>query len=409
MQTKLSYEQEAQVQDHDMRITPNKNLQSVGLIASGVLLFMCSLAGIGTGFKLVFSEWANFFLAIIGSEVAPFTGLAAGVLCSALLESSSAVIATTIISLSSMVAVGLPLATAVRFGIPFILGANLGTTVGNTITLFAIRKATTKEEFHTTIPGVIIDDMYKFLNVSLFFILEVTTGFLSNVAMAVGSLIDKAGLGGSIGLFEKDVIDILIVDPIIGPLKSALRYFLGSQLTGIVFLVLWFGVLIFAIDFLITRGLRSLLETDWEGKVSRAFRSRIESFVTGFSISWISGSSSVGTSMLIPMLATKIASLEMALPYVVGCGLATTVDLSQLYGYFAGGITGIMLGSAHIILNVFSVFVWLVSPLRVLPMRMAKAVGQRIISSNHAALSLIGYALMFVIVPLMVLLITQRI
>ena len=78
------------------------------LLVSGVFLFLCSLEGVGCGFKLMFSEWANVILSLIESGVAPFTGLAISVLVTTLLECSSAVVATTMISMASIVAVGLP-------------------------------------------------------------------------------------------------------------------------------------------------------------------------------------------------------------------------------------------------------------------------------------------------------------
>lgn len=388
----------------------NKKIQTVTLLVSGVFLFVCSLEGVGYGFKLIFREWANFFLSMTGSEVAPFTGLAIGVLSAALLESSSAVIATTMMMMAGMVAGGLPLPLAIRFGVPFVLGANLGTTVGNIITLFAIRKATTKEEFNATIPAVIVDDIYTFLNISLFFILEVTTGFLSNLVMDLGFFLNEMlKLEKFFALFEKGLIEILIEEPIINPLGNIFRTFFGDQLSGILFFILWFAIVLISIDFLITKGLNRLIETDWADRVSSAFKSPIKSFSTGFFITWVVGSSSVGTSLMVPMVATRIVNLEQAFPYIVGCGLATTMDLSQMYGYVAGGVVGVMLGSAHIILNVFSVFIWLVLPLRAVPLKMARTVGQRMATSNHCALLLIGYALLFVIVPLIILFITQRI
>ena len=112
---------------------------------------------------------------------------------------------------------------------------------------------------------------------------------------------------------------------------------------------------------------------------------------------------------MVPMVATRMVNLEQVFPYIVGCGLATTVDLSQLYGYVAGGVVGVMLGSVHIILNVFSVLVWLILPLRAIPLKMARTIGQRIATSKHSILLLIGYALSFVIIPLIILIITQSI
>ena len=384
-----------------------EKVQILGLLIAGVFLFVCSLQGVGRGFKLVFSEWANLFLSMIESGVAPFTGLAIGVLATTILVSSSAVIATTMVSMASMVAAGLSLSSAMRFGVPMVLGANLGTTVSNTVTLFAIRRATTQEEFNATIPAVIVDDIFKFLTVIIFFTLEVTTGFLSTITTALGAFIyELLRLEQIFAIFEKSVIDILIEEPIIKPLERIFSTWFGAQLGGLFFFILWFALVVVSIDLLITKGLNKLIETDWADRLSAALDSPFKSFTTGFFITWLVGSSSVGTSLIIPMVATKIVNLKKAYPYICGCALGTTLDLAQIYGYMAGGVVSIMLGLTHVLFNVFGLTLWLVSPLRIVPPRIANAAGRFIASSPHSTLLLIAYAIgTFVLLPLMVILI----
>ena len=129
----------------------NEKIKMIILLVAGVSLFICALEGVGFGFKLMFKEYAQFFLSMVESDMAPYAGLAIGVIATTLLESSSAVVATTMMSMAGMVESGLHLASAIRFGIPMVMGANVGTTVGNTITLFAIRRSTTREEFDRSI------------------------------------------------------------------------------------------------------------------------------------------------------------------------------------------------------------------------------------------------------------------
>jgi len=387
------------------RVVGSEKLQTVSLLFSGIFLFVCSLEGVEHGFKLVFSEWANFFLSMVKSGVAPFTGLAIGVLSTALLESSSAVIATAMVSMAGMVAGGLPLSSAIRFGVPMVLGANIGTTAGSTIVLFGLRRSTTIEEFNATIPGVILGDMYKILTVVFFFTLEVTTGFLSNIATRLGFfLYETLKLEKVFAIFEKSVLDIFIKDPIIKPIGNAFILFFGGQVGGILFFILWFVFIVISIDFLIMKGLKRLIQTDWADRVLSAFKKSFKSFATGFSLTWLVGSSSIGTSLAIPMIATKMVSIEEVYPYLCGCGLATTVDLSQIYGYIAGGVVGVMLGLSHVILNIFALILWLATPLRVLPLKIAKIIGRFIASNSHSALLLLIYALsVFIFIPLIVI------
>jgi sodium-dependent phosphate cotransporter len=102
---------------------------------------------------------------MISSDSAAITGLALEMLCTALVQSSSAVVAATMVNMAGMVAGGLPLSDAIRFGVPMILGANIGTTVTNTIVAFSVERGMTMEEFKDTIPGVIVDDVYEALTI----------------------------------------------------------------------------------------------------------------------------------------------------------------------------------------------------------------------------------------------------
>lgn len=91
--------------------------------------------------------------------------------------------------------------------------------------------------------------------------------------------------------------------------------------------------------------------------------------------------------------------------YICGCGLATTVDLAQLYGYIAGGLVSVMLGLTHVLLNIFGLVLWLISPLRFVPVRIAKRLGRFITSNPNSAILLIGYATcVFIVLPLLVIL-----
>jgi hypothetical protein len=354
----------------------------------------------------MFKEYTKVFLSMLNSGVAPFAGLAIGVLATTLLESSSAVVATTMMSMAGMVESGFPLASSIRFGVPIVLGANVGTTVGNTLTLFAIRRSTTKEEFNATIPGVLVDDIYKFLTVSLFFTLEATTGFLSKIVTKLGYyLFELLKLEEALATFENTIIDILIEEPIVKPLGNVFTDVFGARLSGLLLFILWFLMVVLAIDFFISKGLKMLIQTDWAERVSQAFETPVKGFLTGFTITWLVGSSSIGTSLAIPMIATKMVTLEMAYPYLCGCALATTVDLAQIYGYIAGGVVGVMLGLAHVLLNIMALIIWLVTPLRTIPVKIANIVGGYISSRPYSALLLVGYAVgVFIILPLIVIL-----
>jgi sodium-dependent phosphate cotransporter len=357
-----------------------------------------------SGFKLIFAEWQEGILGMITADTAPVTGLAVGILGTALVQSSSAVVAATMVSMSGMVSSGLPLDVAMHFGVPMVLGANIGTTITNTIVVFGVKRGMTMREFGDTIPGVIVDDVYEALTIALFFIVEMTTGFISNTVLVLGDfLIESLRLEDIFATFDKTIIDIIIKEPLVKPFKNLMTDLFGIKIGGFIIFIIWFGIIVFSMG-LITKGLDNLIKTDWEDKVRAAFSSPIRGFFTGFSITWLVGSSSIGSSLMVPFLATKVVDLKKAYPYLCGCNMATTVDLSQIYGYIAGGVVGVMLGSAHVLLNIMALLLWLISPLRFVPVRIAEKIGKRIQANENASLTLaIWVIIIFFILPIAII------
>jgi sodium-dependent phosphate cotransporter len=385
-------------------ILSNNKVRLILILVVGIFLFISSLEGVKSGFKLIFAEWQKGILSMITDNTAPLTGLAIGILSTSLVQSSSAVVAATMVSMSGMVAGGLPMGAAMKFGVPMILGANIGTTVTNTIVIFGVRRGMTMNEFGDTIPGVIVDDVYEALTISLFFILELASGIISNTALMIGEVLSTAlNLEEVLAAFDKTIIDIIIKEPLVNPLKTLVVDALGQRVGGVVIFVFWFLVIIFSMG-LITKGLENLIQTDWEDRVKSAFSSPTRGFFTGFSITWLVGSSSIGTSLMVPFLATKVVNLQKAYPYLCGCNMGTTVDLSQIYGYIAGGIVGIMLGSAHVMLNIVALLLWLVSPLRFVPVLVAEKIGERIQQNENAAFNLVIWVVaIFFLLPIIII------
>jgi sodium-dependent phosphate cotransporter len=373
-------------------------------LALSIYLFIASLEGVKSGFKLIFAEWQSNILGMITSNTAPMTGLALGMLSTALVQSSSAVVAPTMVSMSGMVASGLPLESAIPFGVPMVLGANIGTTVTNTIVAFGIQRGMTMDEFKDTIPGVIVDDVYEALTITIFFILELSTGIISKTVLRLGSFYTEVlKMEDVFAAFDKTIVDIVIGDPLIKPMKSLAVGFLGDRFGGVFLFLVWFVVIIVSMG-MITKGLEKIIETGWEDKVKAAFENPYRGFATGFSITFLVGSSSIGSSLVIPFLATKVVNLKTAYPYLVGCNMATTVDLSQIYGYVAGGVVGMILGSAHVLLNILALTLWLISPLRFVPVRTAEWLGGKITSNPNAAYALLAWVVVvFFVIPIMVI------
>jgi sodium-dependent phosphate cotransporter len=341
---------------------------------------------------------------MITGNTAAITGLALGMLSTALVQSSSAVVAATMVSMSGMVDSGLPLDAAIKFGVPMVLGANIGTTVTNTIVAFGIERGMTLKEFKDTIPGVIVDDVYEGLTIALFFTLELTTGLISKIVLMLGDFYtDVLQMESFFAAFEDTIIDIIISDPLIKPMKNIVVDRIGVLGGGLFMFIFWFIVIIISMG-IITNGLEKLIESGWEDKVRAAFESPLRGFLTGFTVTFIVGSSSIGSSLVIPFLATRVINLKTAYPYLVGCNLATAVDMSQIYGYIAGGTVGMILGSAHVLLNLMALTLWFLSPLRFVPVKVAEWIGGMITENEDAIYRLLLWVIIiFFVIPIIII------
>ena len=84
--------------------------------------------------------------------------------------------------------------------------------------------------------------------------------------------------------------------------------------------------------------------------------------------------------------------------------MGTTVDMSQIYGYMAGGVVGIMLGAAHVLLNTMALLLWLVSPLRFVPIVVAEKIGEAIKNNENAGLTLVFWVIgIFFVLPILII------
>ena len=117
------------------------------------LLLAVSL--IGGGFKTATTDNAGALFSLASN---PFAGLVVGILATSLIQSSSTVTAIIV----GLVAGGLPVAAA----IPMVMGANVGTTITNTIvSLGHVRKA---DEFKRAFAAATIHDFFNLVSVHYF-------------------------------------------------------------------------------------------------------------------------------------------------------------------------------------------------------------------------------------------------
>ena len=111
-----------------------------------------------------------------GDDMNPVSGLMVGILCTVCLQSSS----TTTSIIVTLVGAG---AISVSQGIYMVMGANIGTSVTNTIV--AMGQYGDGDQLERAFAGATVHDMFNFLTVAILFPVEVITGMLDALTAAM--------------------------------------------------------------------------------------------------------------------------------------------------------------------------------------------------------------------------------
>ncbi|XP_003226172.2 sodium-dependent phosphate transport protein 2B [Anolis carolinensis] len=146
-----------------------KNIGKFILLLGLLYFFVCSLDVLSSAFQLVGGKAAGDIFKDGSVLSNPVAGLVIGVLVTVMVQSSS----TSSSIIVSMVSSSL---LSVRHGIPIIMGANIGTSVTNTIV--ALMQAGDRNEFRRAFAGATVHDFFNWLSVFVLLPIEVASGYL---------------------------------------------------------------------------------------------------------------------------------------------------------------------------------------------------------------------------------------
>jgi len=151
-------------------------LVKITLLIGLLYLFICSLSFLSSAFRLLGGRAAG--RAFSENEILsnPIAGLMIGVLVTVLVQSSST-------STSIVVAMVAGDVLKVKNAIYIIMGANIGTTVTNT--LVSLGQVIDRDQFRRAFAAATVHDMFNFVTVLLFLPLEVITGYLFALTDAI--------------------------------------------------------------------------------------------------------------------------------------------------------------------------------------------------------------------------------
>ena len=328
------------------------------LVLTAVYLFLVSIGLMGVAFK---GFGKGFAENLIRTTSNPFVGLFIGILATSLVQSSST---TTSIVVGIVGSGVLGMANA----IPIIMGANIGTTVTNT--LVSIGHIGRREEFKRAITGGSVHDFFNIMCVCIMFPLELAFGFLSKMASWMSSIF--VNMGG-----------IRFTSPIKLATKPVIHFFkylvirLGATNDAVHIILLVISiVLLFVSLYFIVKLMRSLVVKRTEIVLNNVIgKHAIAAIFVSIIFTTIVQSSSITIALMIPLIAAGILTVETMFPLIMGANIGTTTT-AILASFATGNIAAITVAFVHFLFNMIGVcFIYPIKALRIIPIGLAKNLG----------------------------------
>lgn len=340
----------------DNRIT---RILKVILIFILLYAFLVSISLIGHSFKGFGKEFTDM---LIKTTSNPLIGFFVGLLATSIIQSSGTVTSTIV----AFVASGM---LSVRNAVPIVMGANIGTTVTNT--LVALGHFSRREEFKRALSCSTMHDFFNILTAVVLLPIELSTHYLERTAGFFAEIFcEFSGLNirSPLEIIIKpalNVIDRFYCDSMHLPVKLASVFMLITALLTL-FFSLFYGMKI----------MRSLIIRRTEVVLNNVLEKNAAIvMLMGMVFTALVHSSSVTTSLLVPIVASGILSVENAFPLTLGANLGTTI--TAMIASLTGNVAAVTIAFTHFLFNLTGILIFY--PLKILrriPLAMAKGMGE---------------------------------
>jgi sodium-dependent phosphate cotransporter len=324
-----------------------------------LFVFLLGIKGLGEGFELLGSDLLERFF--VATEN-PFIGLIVGLLATTVMQSSS-VTTSMVVALVAAPETPLPLANA----IPMIMGANIGTTVTSLIVSLGHMGRT--EEFRRAFPVALCHDLFNYFTVLLLLPLELATGYLRHTAVTLSSFAE----GATGGTYQSPIRSLLNAG--FQPIQTAVQAVIPAQAAQAMAVIVIGGLLIFAALFMLVRVMRAATHGRIEVMMTRVFDMHpVFGMLIGVIVTVMVQSSSITTSLLVPLAAAGLIRLEQAFPVTLGANIGTTVTafMAALAVSGPNAPVGLEIALVHLLFNLSGILlIYPVKAIRRIPLGLA--------------------------------------
>ena len=357
----------------------------IAAVFAVLYLFLVSIGMIGSAFKGLGRGFAE---SLFQSQASPFIGLFIGVLATGLIQSSS----TTTSLVVGMVAAGTfgsDPELAVAAAVPYIMGANIGTSITNTIV--SLGHIVNREEFKRAFSASVVHDFFNILAVIIIFPLELIFGIISKFSIALSSLL--VGAGG--GTFTSPIK--LITKPTVKWIEHLFQQQSIVEANALM-LIAALAFLFFSLRNL-TKLIKSLVMFRLQAFFdTHIFRTTLRAMFFGVIITILVQSSSITTSLVIPLAGAGILNLRQIFPYTLGANIGTTVT-SLLASMVSGTPAPLAVALGHLSFNLLGIgLLWPIKRVREIPIHLAEWFSN--LATKNKIYPLLYLLIVFFLIPL---------
>ncbi|MDE0121703.1 MAG: Na/Pi symporter [bacterium] len=351
------------------------------LVLGLIYVFLVGVSSLESGIKLLGADVQETLFSTVRN---PLAGLFVGILGTVLVQSSSA---------STSVIVGLVASGVLgfEFAVPMVMGANIGTTVTNTLVSLAhLRRSA---EFMRAFAAAVVHDFFNVVIVLVLLPLELLTGAISGLAERISE-----PLVGAAGTEWKSPIKGLVKQPVAWLEDLWSGFGANGNALGTLLVVCGVATVLLALAF-VTKNMRRLVAQRVEHSLNMALSkgSGMVALLVGLVITISVQSSSITTSMLIPLSAAGVLTLRNAYPVTLGANVGTTIT-ALLAALATSRPEALTIALVHTLFNIGGILLlYPITALRQIPIRGAEILARLAVDRRLLAVAYV--AGMFIAVP----------
>jgi sodium-dependent phosphate cotransporter len=268
--------------------------------------------------------------------------------------------------------------------IPMLMGANIGTTL--TSNIVALSFITRRSAFRRAVSAATMHDHFNILTTIILFPLQYYYNFLGSASTKVAQWLSvEHGAPHADGM------------PPIVPHSSFISEHVVALVGNYVLVLVFAVVLLFVSIKLFSRVIyRLLVGTARINFAQFIFSNPYKSFGWGAAITAAIQSSSVTSSLIVPVVATRKVDVANAFPFILGANVGTTI--TALLAAVFNTETAVAIAIAHLLFNLIGVMIFMPFPLlRSIPVRMGIFLGNMV--ERYRMIGILYIIITFFLIP----------